>query len=147
VHLEASSKPAIHNLIHEFLINMAFIMACPNFKKGLRMAFGLLGVKWLDLINVYNFFSCQNYSSVVMLYIIGQWKINHTLYQYGFIFFWHLTSLFKWIVKNAFKSSMVIIFLLWDTHSCVGLQTPWTSLAMLERSRSMHKKQSGSSAF
>jgi hypothetical protein len=40
--LEASTKPPIHNLIHEFLINMA----CPNFKKGLKMAFGPLGVKW-----------------------------------------------------------------------------------------------------
>jgi hypothetical protein len=45
VHLEASTKPPIHNLIHEFLINMAFTMACPNFKKGLKMAFGPLGVK------------------------------------------------------------------------------------------------------
>jgi hypothetical protein len=32
VHLEASTKPPIHNLIHEFLINMTFTMACPNFK-------------------------------------------------------------------------------------------------------------------
>jgi hypothetical protein len=45
VHLEASTKPPIHNLIHEFLINMAFTMACPNFKKGMKMAFGPLGVK------------------------------------------------------------------------------------------------------
>jgi hypothetical protein len=45
VHLEASTKPSIHNLIHEFLIYMAFTMACPNFKKGLKMAFGPLGVK------------------------------------------------------------------------------------------------------
>jgi hypothetical protein len=45
VRLEASSKPPIYNLIHEFLINMAFTMACPNFKKGLKMAFGSLGVK------------------------------------------------------------------------------------------------------
>jgi hypothetical protein len=40
VRLEASTKPPIQNLIHEFLINMAFTMACPNFKKGLKMAFG-----------------------------------------------------------------------------------------------------------
>jgi hypothetical protein len=45
VRLEASTKPPIHNLIHEFLINMAFTMACPSFKKGLEMAFGSLGVK------------------------------------------------------------------------------------------------------
>jgi hypothetical protein len=45
VRLEASTKPPIHNLIHEFFINMAFTMACPNFKKGLKMAFGPLGVK------------------------------------------------------------------------------------------------------
>jgi hypothetical protein len=43
--LEASTKPPIHDLIHEFLINMAFTMACPNFKKGLKMAFGPLRVK------------------------------------------------------------------------------------------------------
>jgi hypothetical protein len=49
VRLEASTKPPIHNLIHKFVINMAFTMACPNFKKGLKMAFGPLGVKtgWL----------------------------------------------------------------------------------------------------
>jgi hypothetical protein len=29
------------------LINMAFTMACPNFKKGLKMAFGPLGIKRL----------------------------------------------------------------------------------------------------
>jgi hypothetical protein len=52
VHLEAGTKPPIHNLIHEFLINMAFTMACPNFKKGLKMAFGPLGVNenlWMKL--------------------------------------------------------------------------------------------------
>jgi hypothetical protein len=27
------------------LINMALTMACPNFKKGLKMVFGPLGVK------------------------------------------------------------------------------------------------------
>jgi hypothetical protein len=26
------------------LINMAFTMACPNFKKGLKLAFGPLGI-------------------------------------------------------------------------------------------------------
>jgi hypothetical protein len=29
---------------------MAFTMACPNFKKGLKMAFGSLGVKINNLI-------------------------------------------------------------------------------------------------
>jgi hypothetical protein len=45
VHLEASTKPPIHNLIHEFLINMVFTMACPNFKIGLKMGFGPLGIE------------------------------------------------------------------------------------------------------
>jgi serine protease inhibitor ecotin len=34
----------MYNLIHEFLITMAFTMACPNFKKGLKMVSGPLGV-------------------------------------------------------------------------------------------------------
>jgi hypothetical protein len=42
--LKASNKLRVHNLIHEFLIYMAFTMACPNYKKGLKMAFGPLGV-------------------------------------------------------------------------------------------------------
>jgi hypothetical protein len=42
--LEDSTKPPIHNLIHEFMINMAFTMAWRNFKKGLKMASGPLGV-------------------------------------------------------------------------------------------------------
>jgi hypothetical protein len=44
MHLKASTKPHVLKKIHEFLINMAFTMAYPNFKKGLKMAFGLLGV-------------------------------------------------------------------------------------------------------
>jgi hypothetical protein len=44
VRLEASTKPHVHKRIYEFLINMAFAMACPNFKKCLKMAFGPLGV-------------------------------------------------------------------------------------------------------
>jgi hypothetical protein len=46
VRLEASTKPHVHNLIHEFLKNVAFTMACPNFKKGLKMVSRPLGVKW-----------------------------------------------------------------------------------------------------
>jgi hypothetical protein len=42
--LEAIIKPPIQNLIHEFLINMAFTMAYLNFKKGMKIAFGPLGV-------------------------------------------------------------------------------------------------------
>jgi hypothetical protein len=44
VRLEGSTKPHVHNLIHEFLINMAFTMACPNIKKGLKMVSGPLGI-------------------------------------------------------------------------------------------------------
>jgi hypothetical protein len=46
VHLEASTKAHVHKKIHEFFINMAFTMVCPNFKKGMKMAFGPLGVKY-----------------------------------------------------------------------------------------------------
>jgi hypothetical protein len=49
VHLEVSTKPHVHNLIHEFLINMAFTMACPNFKKGLKMATNL----WISYTGVW----------------------------------------------------------------------------------------------
>jgi hypothetical protein len=45
VHLEAGTKPCVLKKIHEFLIIMAFTMACPNFKKSLKMAFGPLGIK------------------------------------------------------------------------------------------------------
>jgi hypothetical protein len=45
VHLEASTKPHVHNLIHKVFINMAFTMVCPNFNKGLKMVSGPLGVK------------------------------------------------------------------------------------------------------
>jgi hypothetical protein len=44
VRLEASTKPHVHKENPEFLINMAFTMAYLNFKKGLKMAFGPLGV-------------------------------------------------------------------------------------------------------
>jgi hypothetical protein len=40
---------------------MAFTMACPNFKKGLKMAFGLLGVKIGKLNSAYS--KIREYSS------------------------------------------------------------------------------------
>jgi hypothetical protein len=52
VRLEANTKPPIHNLIHEILINMA----CPNFKKGLKMAFGPLGVKLSHHMKIHHVF-------------------------------------------------------------------------------------------
>jgi hypothetical protein len=55
VHLEASTKPHVHKKIHEFLIDMAFTMACPNFKKGVKMAFGPLGVNRLDCSGTLNY--------------------------------------------------------------------------------------------
>jgi hypothetical protein len=38
--LQGSTKSHVHNLFVDFLINMAFKMACPNFQKGLKMVFG-----------------------------------------------------------------------------------------------------------
>jgi hypothetical protein len=52
VRLEASTKPHVHKLIHEFLINMAFTMVCPNFKKGLKMVYGPLGVNMVRNSNI-----------------------------------------------------------------------------------------------
>jgi hypothetical protein len=43
VHFEASTKPHVHKKIHEFLISVAFTMAI-FIKKGLKMAFGPLGI-------------------------------------------------------------------------------------------------------
>jgi hypothetical protein len=51
--LEASTKPHVHNLIHEFLINMAFTMACPNFKIGLKMVSGPLGIKLAEIATIH----------------------------------------------------------------------------------------------
>jgi hypothetical protein len=38
MHLEASTKPHIHQKIQIFWTNIAFTMACPNFKMGQKMA-------------------------------------------------------------------------------------------------------------
>jgi hypothetical protein len=42
--LEASTKPHIHNKIHDILINMTLTMACPNFWKALELDFGFLRI-------------------------------------------------------------------------------------------------------
>jgi hypothetical protein len=62
VRLEASTKSHVHNLIHEFLINMAFIRACPNFKKGLKMVSGPLGVNdWCMVMSLGLTQNCNGY--------------------------------------------------------------------------------------
>jgi hypothetical protein len=43
--LEASTKPPIPSLIHDFFMNMASTMAYPNFKNSLKIAFGPSSVK------------------------------------------------------------------------------------------------------
>jgi hypothetical protein len=45
VHLEASTKPHIHQKFQIFWTNIAFTMACPNFKNGPKNGLGPLGVK------------------------------------------------------------------------------------------------------
>jgi serine protease inhibitor ecotin len=43
MHLEGSTEWHVYKRIHEVLIYMGFLMACPNVKKVLKMAFGCLG--------------------------------------------------------------------------------------------------------
>jgi hypothetical protein len=45
VYLEASTKPHVHQKFQIFWTNIAFTMACPNFKNGPKNGLGLLGVK------------------------------------------------------------------------------------------------------
>jgi hypothetical protein len=44
VHLEASTKPHVHQKIENFGTNIASTMACPNFKSGPKIALRPLGV-------------------------------------------------------------------------------------------------------
>jgi hypothetical protein len=63
VSIEANTKLHAHKKIHEFLINMAFTMAYPNFKKGLKMTIDPLGVN-----------SCQSLkrNGVILLFLLLQ---------------------------------------------------------------------------
>jgi hypothetical protein len=61
VRLEASTKPHVQNLIHEFLINIAFTMAYPNFKKGLEMVFEPLGVNPYFVLDNFSFKTASNH--------------------------------------------------------------------------------------
>jgi hypothetical protein len=47
VHLEASTKPHVHQKLQIFWTNIAFTMACPNFKNGPKNGLGPLGVNIL----------------------------------------------------------------------------------------------------
>jgi hypothetical protein len=47
VHLEAITKPHVHQKFQIFWTNIAFTMACPNFKNGPKNGLGPLGVKRL----------------------------------------------------------------------------------------------------
>jgi hypothetical protein len=44
VHLEASTKPHVHQKFEIFWTNIASTMACPNFKNGVEKGLGPLGV-------------------------------------------------------------------------------------------------------
>jgi hypothetical protein len=45
LHLEASTKPHVHQKFQIFWTNIALTMACPNFKNGPKDGLGPLGVK------------------------------------------------------------------------------------------------------
>jgi len=77
VDLKTSTKPPIPNLIHEFFINMVFTMACPNFKKGLKMAFGPLGVnRYADLTFISVAFLVYNIYNLLAI-VNGKLKIHN----------------------------------------------------------------------
>jgi hypothetical protein len=52
VHLEASTKPHVHQKIQIFWTNIAFTMACPNLKNGPKNGLGPLGVNLLAINNI-----------------------------------------------------------------------------------------------
>jgi hypothetical protein len=76
VRLEASTKQHVHNLIHEFLINMAFTMACPNFKKGLKMESTPLGINVFDEIFLGQKFCGHNIKTIFANYPIKSLVIH-----------------------------------------------------------------------
>jgi hypothetical protein len=46
VHLEASTKPHVHQKFESFWTNTASTIACPNFKNGPKNGLHLLGIKY-----------------------------------------------------------------------------------------------------
>jgi hypothetical protein len=90
VHLKTSIKPPIYNLIHEFFINMVFTMAYPNFKKGLKMAFGPLGVQ----IWRFNIYKCNIYrdSTVFILLLLYLFVVKFYIIYLLFVLFRHKKS-------------------------------------------------------
>jgi hypothetical protein len=55
VHLEASTKPHVHQKFEIFWTNIASTMACPNFKNGPKKGLGPLGVKAIPRSNKHGF--------------------------------------------------------------------------------------------
>jgi hypothetical protein len=65
MHLEASTKPHVHQKFQIFWTNIAFTMACPNFKNGPKNGLGPLGVNTTFrmthfLKSYYNVFILEN---------------------------------------------------------------------------------------
>jgi hypothetical protein len=56
VHLEASTKPHVHQKFEIFWTNIASTMACPNFKNGPKTGLRPLGVKTSCKFNFLVFF-------------------------------------------------------------------------------------------
>jgi methyl coenzyme M reductase beta subunit len=57
VHLEACTKPHVHQKFENFGTNIASTMACPNFKNGPKTALRPLGVKHLFYVTkIYSIF-------------------------------------------------------------------------------------------
>jgi hypothetical protein len=52
VHLEAITKPHVHQKFEIFWTNIASTMACPNFKNGLKTGLRPLGVKAIHYIDM-----------------------------------------------------------------------------------------------
>jgi hypothetical protein len=59
MHLEASTKPHVHRKFEIFWTNIAFTMACPNFKNGPKKGLGPLGVKFLHNVKYMKLETCE----------------------------------------------------------------------------------------
>jgi hypothetical protein len=60
VHLEASTKPHVHQKFEIFWTNIASTMACPNFKNGPNNGLDPLGLNYIDPLLFFINFNFRN---------------------------------------------------------------------------------------
>jgi hypothetical protein len=113
VHLEASTKPHVHQKFQIFWTNIALTMPCPNFKNGPKNGLGPLRVKvaWIEVClanfqTAHDLYGLSDSNLDMLMHLKNDTKIEYFIFD----LYLKIHQSYNYFLKSCFRSNRIYYY-------------------------------------